>query len=114
MSAFEPGGDQSSIASVTDRVRPVAIGAPVTSIHFLGDRATFVGAEESVSFLDGEGEITRVAVNGGGILCAPSHGTLLVMGVDAAKPVPLYPNSQPPLPPTSPPRPPISHSPPPS
>jgi len=94
MSAFEPGGDQSSIASVTDRVRPVAIGAPVTSIHFLGDRATFVGAEESVSFLDGEGEITRVAVHGGGILCAASDGTRIVMGGDDGKLVALDANGE--------------------
>ncbi len=94
MSAFEPGGDQSSITSVTDRVRPVAIGTPVTSIHFLGDRAAFVGAEESVSFLDGEGEITRVAVHGGGILCAASDGTRIVMGGDDGKLVALDANGE--------------------
>ena len=47
MSNFEPGGEQASIVSVTDRVRPVAIGAPVSSVHFLGDRAAF---ETAVSF----------------------------------------------------------------
>ena len=38
--------NSASIASVADRMRPVAIGMPVIAIHFLGDRAAFVGAEE--------------------------------------------------------------------
>jgi WD40 repeat protein len=89
MSAFEPGGEPASIASVTDRVRPVALGAPVTSVHFLSDRAAFVGAEESVIFVDAQGEIAEVAVHGGGILCAVSDGERLVMGGDDGKLVAL-------------------------
>jgi WD40 repeat protein len=89
MSAFEPGGEQASIVSVTDRVRTVAIGAAVTSVHFLGERAAFVGAEESVSFVDAEGEISRVAVHGGGILCAASDGKRVVMGGDDGKVIAL-------------------------
>jgi WD40 repeat protein len=92
MSAFEPGGgqaDQASIASVTDRVRPVALGAPVTSVHFLSDRAAFVGAEESVIFVDAQGEIAKVAVHSGGILCVVSDGERLVMGGDDGKLVAL-------------------------
>ncbi len=58
--SFEPG-HQASIASVTDKVRPVAIGTPVIAVHFLGDRAAFVGAEESVSLVDGQGKV--VALN---------------------------------------------------
>jgi len=88
MSAFEPGG-QASIASVTDRVRPLAIGTPVSSIHFLGERAAFVGAEESVALVDAEGEISRVTVHGGGILCTASDGSRLVMGGDDGKVVAL-------------------------
>src|SRR5205807_8078491 len=84
MSDFDPTG-QASIASVTDRVRPVAIGAPVTSIYFLGDRAAFVGAEESVALVDGEGGISRVTVHGGGILCTASDGARIVMGGDDGK-----------------------------
>src|SRR5438067_1435365 len=84
MSDFEPG-DQASIPSVTDRVRPVAIGAAVTAIHFLGDRAAFVGAEESVALVDGEGGISRVTVHGGGILCTASDGVRIVMGGDDGK-----------------------------
>ncbi len=84
MSAFEPG-HQASIASITDKVRSVAIGAPVTAVHFLGDRAAFVGAEESVFFVDGEGAITKVDVHSGGILCAASDGERIVMGGDDGK-----------------------------
>ena len=68
MSAFDQG-HPASIASVTDKVRPVAIGAAVTAVHFLGERAAFVGVEESVSLVDGQDEISRVQVLSGGILC---------------------------------------------
>ena len=88
MTQFDPG-DSASIASVTDRVRAVAIGAPVTSVHFLGDKAAFVGAEENVFLVSGEGEISPVAVHGGGILCATADGTRIVMGGDDGKLVAL-------------------------
>jgi WD40 repeat protein len=88
MSEFEPD-DQASIVSLTDRVRPVAIGAAVTSVHFLGDRAAFVGGEENVSLVDEEGAISKVAVHGGGILCAVSDGERLVTGGDDGKVVAL-------------------------
>jgi WD40 repeat protein len=89
MSVFEPPPEQASIASITDRVRPVALGAAVTSVHFLADRAAFVGAEESVSFVDAQGETAKVAVHDGGILCAASDGARLVMGGDDGKLVAL-------------------------
>jgi WD40 repeat protein len=89
MSGLSGGGEQASIASVTDRVRPVALGAPVTSMHFLGDRAGFVGAEENVWFVDAAGEISEVAVLGGGILCAASDGKRILMGGDDGKLVAL-------------------------
>ena len=85
MSAFEHGGEQASIASVTDRVRAVALGAPVSAVHFLGERAGFVGAEENISFVDANGEISRVAVHGGGILCAVSDGKRIITGGDDGK-----------------------------
>jgi len=85
MSDIASGGGAPSIPSVTDRVRPVALGAPVTSVHFLGPRACFVGAEESVALVDSEGAIERVAVHGGGILCAASDGSRVVMGGDDGK-----------------------------
>ena len=89
MKDFDPGNNAASIASVTDKVRPVAIGAAVTSVHFLGDRAAFVGAEENVFLVSGQGEISPVAIHGGGILCAACDGTRLVMGGDDGKLVSL-------------------------
>src|SRR6266849_5284973 len=89
MKEFDPGESSASIVSVTDRVRPLAIGMPVTSVHFLGDTAAFVGAEESVFLVSGQGEISPVAVHGGGILCAASDGSRIVMGGDDGKLVAL-------------------------
>jgi WD40 repeat protein len=88
MTAFDPG-ESASIVSVTDQVRAVKIGAPVTAVHFLGPHAAFVGAEEDVSLVSGEGEIFRVAVHAGGILCAASDGARIVMGGDDGKLVAL-------------------------
>jgi WD40 repeat protein len=89
MKQFDQGDNSASIVSVTDRVRPVAIGMPVASVHFLGDIAAFVGAEESVAMVSGNGEISRVPVHSGGILCAASDGTRIVMGGDDGKLVTL-------------------------
>jgi WD40 repeat protein len=81
--------EQTSIASVTDRVRPVEIGAPVTAAYFLKDRAAFVCGEEKVALVTTQGEITNVEVNSGGILCAVSDGERIVMGGDDGKVVAL-------------------------
>src|SRR6202158_560560 len=80
MKEFDPDAKSASIVSVTDRVRPVAIGMPVTSVHFLGGNAAFVGGEESVALVSGKGEISRVPVHSSGILCAASDRERLVMG----------------------------------
>jgi WD40 repeat protein len=74
-----------SIISVTDQVRPIAIGAPVTAAYFLGDQAAFVGAEESVFVVGGEVTPSAVSVHGGGILCSVSDGKRIVMGGDDGK-----------------------------
>ncbi|MEA2889806.1 MAG: hypothetical protein QOI05_599 [Bradyrhizobium sp.] len=89
MTDFDPRANSASIVSVTDKVRPVAIGAPVIAVHFVGDRAAFVGAEENVALVNGAGEIARVAVHGGGILCVASDGERIVMGGDDGKVVAL-------------------------
>jgi WD40 repeat protein len=94
MKEFDPGENSVSIVSVTDRVRPLAIGMAVTSVHFLGDTAAFVGAEESVALVSGAGEISQVAVHGGGILCAASDGVRIVMGGDDGKLVALDAKSE--------------------
>src|ERR1700722_13443935 len=88
MSDFDPG-ESASIVSVTNKVRAIAIGAPLTAVHFLGDNAAFVGAEENVFIVGGGGEVSPVSVHGGGILCAASDGARLVMGGDDGKLVAL-------------------------
>jgi WD40 repeat protein len=85
MSDIASGGPTPSIPSVTDRVRTLTLGAPVTSVHFLSDRACFVGAEESVALVDADGQIARATVHCGGILCAASDGSRVVMGGDDGK-----------------------------
>jgi WD40 repeat protein len=89
MTNFDPSQDQASIVSVTDRVRPVTIGAPVTAVHFLGDKAAFVEAEENVALVDGAGALSRVAVHSGAILSVTSDGKRLLMGGDDGKLVTL-------------------------
>jgi WD40 repeat protein len=85
MKEFNPPDNPGSIASVTDRVRPVKIGVPITSLHFLGDHAAFVGAEESVFLVSGKGKVSPVAVHSGGILSAACDGARIVMGGDDGK-----------------------------
>jgi WD40 repeat protein len=89
MKEFDPGQNAASIVSVTDRVRPLAIGMSVTSVHFLGEVAAFVGAEESVALVSTDGGISRAPVHSGGILCAASDGSRIVMGGDDGKLVAL-------------------------
>ena len=89
MKQFDPESDSASIASVTDRVRPLAIGMPVIAVHFLSEYAAFVGAEENVALVNDTGEISNVAVHSGGILCVASDGARLVMGGDDGKLVAL-------------------------
>jgi WD40 repeat protein len=89
MKKFDPSDNSASIVSVTDQVRPVAIGAPVIAVHFLGDKAAFVGAEENVALVNSAGDIARVAVHGGGILGVASDGERIIMGGDDGKVVSL-------------------------
>jgi len=84
MTGFDPGAS-ASVVSVTDKVHAVAIGVPVSSIHFLGDKPVFVGAEENLLVADGDGEISSVPVHGGGILCAASDGARILTGGDDGK-----------------------------
>ncbi len=89
MKEFDPGQNAASIVSVTDRVRPLAVGMSVTSVYFLGDIAAFVGAQESVALVSADGEISLALVHSGGILCAASDGSRIVMGGDDGKLVAL-------------------------
>src|SRR5512135_2683544 len=88
MTEFEPG-ESASIVSVTDKVRSIRIGAPLSAVHFLGDQASFVGSEENIFTVAGEGEPNATAVHGGGILCAISDGKRIVSGGDDGKVVSL-------------------------
>jgi WD40 repeat protein len=88
MSQFDPG-ESPSIASITDRVRPLAVGMAVTSIHFLGDTAVFVGAEEHAALVNDAGDISPVAIHSGAILCAASDGARIVTGGDDGRLVAL-------------------------
>jgi WD40 repeat protein len=89
MKQFDPDDNSASIVSVTDRVRPLALGMPVIAVHFLGEQAAFVGAEENVALVNEAGEISNVTVHSGGILCVASDGARIVMGGDDGKLVAL-------------------------
>jgi WD40 repeat protein len=81
MKQFDPG-ESPSIASITDKVRPLAVGMPVSAIHFLGDTAVFVGTEENAALVSAAGEISSVAIHGGAILCAASDERIVTGGDD--------------------------------
>lgn len=74
---------------MTDRVKIVAVAAPVAAVHFLGDRAAFVCAEEKIAMAGADGEISRIDVHSGAILCATSDGKRVVTGGDDGKVVAL-------------------------
>ncbi len=82
-------GEGASIASITERVRALPVSLPATSIHFLGDTAVFVGAEENAALIDEAGEVSTVAMHGGAILCAASDGRRVVTGGDDGRLVAL-------------------------
>jgi WD40 repeat protein len=70
-------------------VRSIRIGAPISAVHFLGQTAAFVGSEENIFMVAGDGEPNAVPVHGGGILCATSDGKRIVSGGDDGKVVSL-------------------------
>src|SRR5438105_4508583 len=88
MKEFDPG-DAPSIASITDKVRALPVGMPTTSICFLGDTAVFVGVEENAALVNEAGEVSKIAIHGGAVLCAASDGKRIVTGRDGGKVVAL-------------------------
>jgi WD40 repeat protein len=68
--------------SVVDRTRPVAAGAPVVGVHFVGRTAAFVLGEEALLLVEGKADERRVAVHGGGILSSACDGVWVVTGGD--------------------------------
>jgi WD40 repeat protein len=82
-------GESASIVSVTDKVRPLPLGAATSAVHFLGDNACFVGAEEKIFIASPAGEVSPVEVHFAAILCSASDGTRIVTGGDDGKVVAL-------------------------
>lgn len=82
---FDSTGPQASVTSITDRVRKVDLGAPISAAYYLGPNVVFVGAEEQVMLVDAEGAIKPVAASGGGVLCSTSDGKRVVLGGDDGK-----------------------------
>jgi WD40 repeat protein len=69
-------------ASVAERARPIAAGAPVVAGYFLGDVPVFVLGDEALLFAPRDGEPERIAVHGGGILAVASDGERIFTGGD--------------------------------
>lgn len=85
---------QHAIASIGERVRPVTIGSPVAALYFIGDRAAFVGDEETITLVSADGEKVAVTVHGGAILSSVSDGKRIVTGGDDGKVVALDMNGE--------------------
>ncbi|ABE38085.1 WD40 repeat domain-containing protein [Rhodopseudomonas pseudopalustris] len=85
MTGFETSGEAASIASVSDRVIEVATGAPVGAVHFIGDTAVFIGAEENATFASPGGETSTVTLHGGAILSSVADSKRIVTGGDDGK-----------------------------
>ncbi|GAB1715101.1 MAG: WD-40 repeat-containing protein [Nitrobacter sp.] len=80
---------QNPITTVGERVRPLAIGTPVAAVYFIGDRAAFVGDEETITLVSGDGEKVAATVHGGAILSSISDGKRIITGGDDGKVVAL-------------------------
>jgi WD40 repeat protein len=74
-----------SIVSITDRVRLLPVGMPISSVHFLGETVVFIGAEENAALVNAKDEISRVVLHGGAVLCTASDGSRIVSGGDDGK-----------------------------
>ena len=93
MKEFDPG-ESASIVSVTERVRRLSLGMPVSAAYFLGDHVHFVGSEEKILVASPTGEISEVETHFGAILCAASDGTRIVTGGDDGKVVATSANGE--------------------
>ena len=90
MKEFDPG-EAPSIASMTDRVRPVPLGMAVTVGAFPRRHAPyFVGAEENVAVVGDDGEVSQTIACMAAPSCARSPtASAIVMGGDDGKLVAL-------------------------
>ncbi|MPZ56554.1 MAG: WD40 repeat domain-containing protein [Rhizobiales bacterium] len=71
--------------SVVDRVRPVAAGAPVVAVHFVGSKIAFVLGEEELLLVAEDGVEQRVPAHAGAILASAADGHRIVTGGDDGK-----------------------------
>jgi WD40 repeat protein len=71
--------------SVADRTRFVAVGAPVTAVHFIGAAAAFVLAEEAALLVDTDGASRPIPLHDGGILASAADVGRVVTGGDDGK-----------------------------
>jgi WD40 repeat protein len=69
------------LASLADRVRPIAAGGGIVGVHFLGRTPVFVLGEEHLLFAPEQGE-QRVAIHDGAILASASDGIRILTGGD--------------------------------
>ena len=76
---------QAQIPSVVDRTKPVAAGAPVVAVHFLGQAAVFALGEDALVFVAPDGAEQRVAIHAGGIIAATGDGARILTGGDDGK-----------------------------
>jgi WD40 repeat protein len=74
-----------AVASVVERTRPIAAGAPVVSAHVLGRTAVFALGEEALLFASADGGERRIAVHGGAILSTAADGKRILSGGDDGK-----------------------------
>ena len=72
-------------ASVVERIRPVAAGAPVVAAHFLEDTCCFVLGEEHMLLVPPGGEPQRLLVHSGGILAVAADSERVVTAGDDGK-----------------------------
>jgi WD40 repeat protein len=86
---FDSTGPQASVATVTDRVRRIDLGAAVAAAYFLGETAVFVGTEEAAMFVGSDGAARKIDVGSGGLLCSVSDGARVVIGGDDGRLVAL-------------------------
>jgi WD40 repeat protein len=73
---------QGAAASLAERIRPVAAGAPVVAIHFLGDMAVLVLSEEALLFATAKNGERRIGVHSGAILDSAADGKRIITAGD--------------------------------
>ena len=76
---------RSDTVSVVERAHPIAAGGAVIAAHFLGRTAVFVLGEETMVFVEPQGEPRHVAIHGGVILATAADGARVVSGGDDGK-----------------------------